>query len=119
VNGIRPNEVEERRVIRLLSDAAADVAALPEREVDVLLESAKRGVANRRGSRRPGARQLNHVIATGVAAAVIIGAAVGSTFSSSGPASREPVTASASLASFPEGSALQLLLSISGNNHTS
>ena len=34
MSGICPNEVEERRVMRLLADAAADVAPLPQRDVD-------------------------------------------------------------------------------------
>jgi hypothetical protein len=102
-----PNEVEERRVIRLLADVAAEVSPLPSEDVDHLLAAAMRR-RSRAHRRSPG---LHHLLATGAAAAVVLGVALGLTASHSQAPSREPASTSASLASFPEGSALQLLLS--------
>lgn len=99
------NEVEERRVIRLLADVAAQVPALTPEEVDCVLGAA----VHRKRSRV--ARRLRPLLATSAAAAVILGVAVGLTASHSQPPSREPATTNAGMTSFPEGSALQLLLS--------
>jgi hypothetical protein len=96
------NEVEERRVIRLLHELADEVWPLPEDEVPALVDAAGRGVAPRRPRRLP-ARAL---LAAAAAAAVVAGTTLGS----SGPAPG-PAPAATQLVSFPEGSALHLLIS--------
>jgi hypothetical protein len=96
------NEVEERRVIRLLQEAANAVPPLSEVEVGTLLDAAGRGVAPGRTCRLP----TRALLAAAAAAAVVAGTTVGSSTPGPGPA-----PATAQLASFPEGSALQLLIS--------
>ena len=119
MSGSCPNEVEERRVIRLLADAAADIAPLPEREVDALLTAATGGSARPVRRRRPVARQLQHAVAVAAAAVVVISSSLTLTSSEPQPASSRPGATDARLASFPEGSALRLLLSISANGGNS
>jgi hypothetical protein len=96
------NEVEERRVIRLLHVVADEIEPLSEDEVLTLVNAAGRGVAPRRARRVP-ARGL---LAAAAAAAVVAGAILGSSGPTPGPA-----PATTQLASFPEGSALHLLIS--------
>jgi hypothetical protein len=99
------NELEERRIIRLLDGVA--VEPLTPEDVSELLHSATLGVAARRRSRL----QPRRVLATGAAAALILGTALASGLAGSQSPSSGPATGSAHLASFPEGSALHLLLS--------
>jgi hypothetical protein len=98
------NELEERRVIRLLDGIAVD--PLPAEQVGELLHTATLGAGGRRRS-----RLLPRVLAVGAAAALILGTALTSSLpgSQSSPSGR--AGAPAHLASFPEGSALHLLLS--------
>jgi hypothetical protein len=96
------NEVEERRVIRLLHELADEVEPLSEDEARTLVDAAGREVAPCRRRRLP-ARSLLAAVA---AAAVVAGTTLGS----SGP-SPSPAPAGTQLASFPEGSALHLLIS--------
>jgi ferric-dicitrate binding protein FerR (iron transport regulator) len=119
MSGIGPNEVEERRVIRLLADAADDVAPLPQHDVDALLSAATGGSAPPVRRRRPVARQLQHAVAAGAAAAAVIGSSLVLTSSQPQSASTKPGGTDVRLASFPEGSALRLLLSIRANGGNS
>jgi len=118
MNGFGPNEVEERRVIRLLAGAADDLAPLSRREVDGLLRSAVGGAMGGRPRpvrRRPLAHRLQQVGAVAAAAAVVVSGSL--VLTASQPQGTAPHSGStdARLASFPEGSALRLLLSIHSN----
>jgi hypothetical protein len=106
VTGAHPNELEERRVIRLLNELADSVDHLPAQEVDALL----RPVAMTHVVRRRPALQKRASVAAAAAAAVILGTTLASTVARSPSSSTGPGTAHAQLASFPEGSALHLLL---------
>jgi ferric-dicitrate binding protein FerR (iron transport regulator) len=119
MSGIGPNELEERRVMRLLADAAADVAPLPQRDVDAMLGVATGATTRPVRRRRPVARQLQHAVAVAAAAAVVISSSLALTSSEPQPASSGPGASDARLASFPEGSALRLLLSIRANGGNS
>lgn len=105
------NELEERRVIRLLDTAAADVPELGPAETAFLLAGARR-------RRRPGARRLAlaahrfrllapAAAVSAVAAAVLAGGGVPGFASHD---ERAPA-AGAGVVVFPEASALKLLLS--------
>jgi hypothetical protein len=109
-----PNEVEERRVIRLLADAADDVTPLSGQEVDELLRAATGG-RPRLVRRRPVARRLQQLSAAAVAAVAIVVGSLAVTASQPQGAATDSGSADARLASFPEGSALRLLLSIHSN----
>jgi hypothetical protein len=109
-----PNEVEERRVIRLLADAADDVTPLSSREVAELLHAAGRG-RPRLVRRRPVARRVQQVSAAAAAAAVVVGGSLALTASQPHGAATDSGSTDARLASFPEGSALRLLLAIHSN----
>lgn len=108
------NEVEERRVIRLLTDAADDVVPLPRREVDELLHAAAGG-RPRLIRRRPLARPLQRMLAAGAAAAVVVSGSLASTASQPHGAATDPGSTDARPVPFPEGSALRLLLFIHSN----
>lgn len=116
---IGPNEVEERRVMRLLADAAADVAPLPQHDVDAMLGAATGASARPARRRRPVARHLQHAVAVAAAAAVVISSSLALTSSEPQPASTRSGATDVRLASFPEGSALRLLLSIRANGGNS
>jgi hypothetical protein len=102
----RRNEVEERRVIRLLAGLTDDVPALRDDEIESLLREAP--VASRHvRSRRP-VRSLSAFAAAAVAAlAFLVQFEARGEHASSTSSSRAPI------ASFPEGNALQLLLTAS------
>jgi hypothetical protein len=105
------NEVEERRVIRLLVRMADDVPALGDDEIQRALGSASvpaRIVSGHVRSRRP-ARCFSAVAAAAMAAFALLAQL------DAPPAERSSSAASgtASAAAFPEGSALGLLLSAS------
>ena len=106
----RRNELEERRVIRLLAGAAEAVPALHEAEVKTLVRLAA----------APGPRRDRHrfvergrsLVAAAAAAACMLAAL----HPFGGPAGERhqapaPSGTAASLIAFPEGSALSLLLS--------
>lgn len=98
------NELEERRVIRLLGEVGDAVEPLTADEIDALLQPAALGrVSVRRHTPRP--RTLAAIAA---AAAVVLGTTV--LTRSSQPHAPGPAHARAELATFPDGSALQLLL---------
>ena len=109
------NELEERRVIRLLEDVAADVAPLPQHDVDLLLRTATGGTPRTVRGRRPVARHLQQLVAAGAAAAVVISSGVALTSSQPPQATNARGSTDVRPASFPEGSALRLLLSIRAN----
>lgn len=115
MSGLGPNEIEERRVIRLLAETAEDVAPLPEDDVDALLRAATLRSAVPTRPRRSLARQLHYLAAAGAAAAVVAGSSV-LTASQPQPASTGGAGGQAALAQFPEGSALGLLLSSRGSD---
>lgn len=102
----RPNELEERRVIRLLSGAADAVPALHDVEVETLVRLAAAPPGARRARRRfplPRASLLAAAAAAVVALVLPLG-----------PRESDPPQSSSGVAaatvSFPEGSALALLL---------
>ena len=102
------NEVEERRVIRQLARLADDVAALPDAEIQRAVGSASARalmVAGRVRTRRP-ARRFSTVAAAAVVALAFLAQLEAHPERSSSSAS-----AGAPIATFPEGNALQLLLS--------
>jgi hypothetical protein len=109
-----PNEVEERRIIRLLADAADDVSPLSGREVDELLHTATGGLP-RLVRRRPVARRLQQISAAAAAAAAVVVGSLVLTASQPQGAANDSGSTDARLAAFPEGSALRLLLSINSN----
>jgi ferric-dicitrate binding protein FerR (iron transport regulator) len=119
MNGFGPNEIEERRVMRLLGDAAAEVAPLPEHDVDSILRAATGGVPRAVRRRRPLARHLHHAVAACAAAAVVISSSLALTSSEPQEAANRSGPTDVRLASFPEGSALRLLLSIQANGGNS
>ena len=119
MSGVCPNEVEERRIMRLLSAAAADIAPLPQGDVAELLHSATAGAARVGRRRRPVGRHLQHFVAVGAAAAIAISFGVALTSSQPQRAASRTSGADAALTSFPEGSALRLLLSVRGNGRGS
>jgi hypothetical protein len=114
VNGPGPNEVEERRVIRLLADAADGIPPLSAREVDALLHTASGG-RPRLVRRRRVARRLQRVSAAAAAAAVVVGGSLALTASQPHRGATDSGSTAARPASFPEGSALRLLLAIHSN----
>ena len=101
---VEPNEVEERRVIRLLAGVAEDVPALPAAEIERAIEAAARFpsgyVRRRRTTRSFSAIAAAAVMALAFLVQVDAPAERSSSAASGGPA----------LATFPEGNALQLLL---------
>lgn len=100
------NELEERRVIRLLAGLAADVPALTDAEVERAVGGASapvRLMSNHR-SRRP-IRSFS-----GVAAAAVVALAFAVQLSAPADHSSSAASGSASIVTFPEGNALQLLL---------
>ena len=107
-----PNEIEERRVIRLLAGAAETIPPLHEIEVETLLRVADARSSAQRARRRSFPRRPHLLSVAAVAAAVALAVMLPvrqpepERGSSSPPASFE-----AHLVAFPEGSALSLLLS--------
>lgn len=109
-----PNEIEERRVIRLLAGTAEAIPPLDEGEVGALL----RGAAARPCAERPRRSSFRgpHLLSAGAAAAAV---ALALTLP---VRQHEPEHGSSSprvgsaphLVAFPEGSALTLLLSRAG-----
>jgi hypothetical protein len=112
------NEFEERRVARLLAGAAEAIAPLSDVEVETLVRGARSRLYARRGRRRSRGRRRHvfSVAAVAAAAAIAVSLPIGGQESEprSGPAS---TAVGGNLASFPEGSALLLLLSQRGAEH--
>jgi len=98
------NEIEERRVIRLLADLAGGMRGLAAGEVDALVSSAcAPGIRVRRLN---GSARLLPAIAA--AAAAVLGVSVQLDRPDSQPPAAVP--AGTAIVTFPEGAALQLLL---------
>lgn len=109
------NEVEERRVIRMLSGLADDIPALRDDEIQCAVGSASalaRVVSGHVRSRRP-ARCFSAM----AAAAAVVVLALLVQLEAPAEQSSSAASGSASAATFPEGSALQLLLSASETNN--
>ena len=109
------NELEERRVIRLLGGAAEAVAPLHEAEVATLLRTAVARPRTARARRHAFSRRPQLLSVAGVAAAAAL--ALMLPVSQPEPerrASSPPASLQAPLVVFPEGSALSLLLSLPG-----
>jgi len=100
-----PNEVEERRIIRMLAGAADAVAPLHEVEMDTLVRVAVTRL-HADGARH---RWRSRLLSAGAVAAVAVLAVVLPT--SAEEHERPSVLPSTGLVAFPEGSALSLLLS--------
>jgi hypothetical protein len=101
------NEVEERRVIRLLAGLADDAPDLPEGEVGRVLRS-----ATARGRSMSGQARMRHRARfPAVAAAAVAALACLVQFDAPAARSSAAVSGSATVATFPEGNALELLLS--------
>ena len=98
------NELEERRVIRLLGDVADAVEPLTAEEVEVLLQPAALRRVPRRRRRVLRVRALGAIAA---AAAVVLGTTV---LTRSSPPQAQGRTPAQAQLSFTEGSALRLLL---------
>ena len=108
------NEIEERRVIRLLGGAADAIQPLDEVDVSALLRGSAAGHRARRARRRSFPRRLHLLSGGAVAAATAL--AVILPLRRTTPISRAqpPVVSTRDLVAFPEGSALSLLLSRQG-----
>ena len=108
------NELEERRVIRLLAGAAEAIPPLDDGDVASLLRAAEAGPLAHHARRRLGPRPPHVLSAAAVAAAAAL--AVMLPLRAQEPQQRSsarPAGAEA-LVVFPEGSALSLLLSRRG-----
>jgi hypothetical protein len=102
---VNENEIEERRVIRLLAELAADVPALP----DDQLYSFPAAPASARSRRRRFHAPARYLPAVAAAAVLAIGVSVQVQGSASRPSSADD-RGSAELVAFPEGTALGLLI---------
>lgn len=103
------NELEERRVIRLLAGLTEEIPALPEAEIQHAVEFAPalaRMTSSRVRSRRPA------TCFSAVAAAAVAALAFVVQFEAPADHSSSASPSSTSVAKFPEGNALQLLLSV-------
>ena len=109
MRGDRPNELEERRVIRLLAGAAEAVAPLHEAEVKTLVRLAA-APGPRRDRQRLATRGRPLLAAAAAACMLVALQPFGRPASERHPTPSSSGTA-ASLIAFPEGSALSLLLS--------
>ena len=104
---VKQNEVEERRVIRLLAELADGVPALPDDQLCSF--PAAYAPANPRGRSRRFRTPSRYLPAVAAAAVVAIGVSVQLEGTASRPSSAAH-PGSAELATFPEGTALQLLI---------
>jgi hypothetical protein len=107
-----PNELEERRVIRLLAGAAESVPPLHGAEVGTLVRLAAASVRAPRSRRHSSLRRPQLLATATVAAAAVL--ALTLPVGQHEPERRSPPTPAglaAHTVTFPEGSALSLLLS--------
>jgi len=113
-----PNEIEERRVIRLLAEAAEATQPLHDVDVEALL----RGAYTRPCAHRPRSRSFPrrpHLLSAGaVAAAVALAVLPMRQQEHERRPSAQPASVDVHLVAFPEGSALSLLLSRNGEKRT-
>jgi hypothetical protein len=108
------DEVEERRVIRLLGGAADAIPPLDALEVSALLRGSAAGQRARRGRRRSFPRGTHLLTAAAVAAATGLAAILQLRLHDAEQPSAATSRVHADLIAFPEGSALALLLSRQG-----
>lgn len=103
------DELEERRVIRLLGEAAADVPELGRAEIAHLLDGARCG---RRHTRRlpVGMHRVGLLAPAAAAAAVAAVVLAGGSITGAAPHDGRAPTGTAGVVVFPEASALELLL---------
>jgi hypothetical protein len=104
---VNRNEVEERRVIRLLAELADGVPALADDQIYSF--AAASAPVNPRGRSRRFRAPSRYLPAMAAAAVVAIGVSVQLDGTASQPSSAVH-PGSAELATFPEGTALQLLI---------
>ena len=104
------NEVEERRLIRLLAGLADDAPDLSEGEIRHLVRSAGRLARSMSGQ----IRLRRRARFSAVAAAAVVALAVLVQFEAPAGRSSSAASGSATVATFPEGNALELLLSSKG-----
>ena len=103
------DELEERRVVRKLAGLAEAVEPLRDDEVEAIVSGVVAGVLTRRPVRRVRIGAVLPGLAAAAAAALAIAVGIGHAEHSGGvPASGSTTP---ELLSFPEGSALELLLS--------
>jgi hypothetical protein len=111
------DELEERRVVRRLSGLAEAVEPLPDGELAALLSGVSSG---RLGRRPPGGLRTQawrHLPGAAAALAAVLAIAVGIRHAEAGfDGPEDRGTAPVRLLSFPEGSALELLLSRAGED---
>ncbi len=103
------DELAERRIVRRLTELADAVEPLPDAEVDALLSGAALGAVASRSGRRLRIGSALPGLAAAAAAALAI--AVGIDDAERGGGDPANGAATPELLSFPEGSALELLLS--------
>jgi hypothetical protein len=114
-----PNEIEERRVIRLLAGAAEATQPLHDVDVEALLRGAHARPFEHKPRRRSFPRQAHLLSAGGVAAAIALAVMLPVRQQEHEPRpSSHPARVDVNLAAFPEGSALSLLLSRNGEKRT-
>lgn len=104
------NEVEERRVIRLLAGAAEGIPALHDVEVETFVRLAAAGPRPHRARRRVVPRRPPLLTAAAAACVLAVVVPLRHDDSQGGPTSPTTGIAAGTIA-FPEGSALSLLLS--------
>ena len=102
---VSENEVEERRVIRLLAELAADVPALPDDQLYAFPAASMSARPRRRRFHAP----AQYLPALAAAAVLAIGVSVQVQGSASRPSSAGH-PGSAELVTFTEGTALELLI---------
>lgn len=104
------NEVEERRVIRLLAGLADDAPDLSDGEIRRVVRSASKLARSMSGE----IRLRRHARFSAVAAAAVVALAVVVQFDAPAGRSSSAASGSPTVATFPEGNALELLLSSRG-----
>lgn len=104
------NELEERRVVRLIAGAAETVGPLSDIEIETLLLRTSLGTDRRRA--RSCHRHVLSAAALAAAAALAVSLPLGG--KPADEPSGGPSSAARGLVAFPEGSALELLLSRGG-----
>ena len=102
---VNENEIEERRVIRLLAELAADVPALPDDQLYSLPAASASARARRRRIHAP----ARYFPAVAAAAVLAIGVSVQVEGSASRPSTSDR-PGRAEVVTFPEGTALELLI---------
>lgn len=109
------DELEERRIVRRLTHLADAVEPLADDELDAILRGATSAASARPAAGRLRGRSVRYLPGIAAAAAAAVAIAVGFGHSESSPDGPQlRGTTPERLLSFPEGSALELLLSRAG-----